>query len=86
MRSQIGWLGSLLPGLLFGHQHELSNAQFRVRFQIGYGKPNDLKEDFIPYMPSLYPGAPQFRDLSGDDATSAYRLLRFPSCNGKIRR
>lgn len=33
-------------------------------------KPNDLKEDFIPYMPTLYPGAPQFRDLSGDDATA----------------
>lgn len=33
-------------------------------------KPNDLREDFIPYMPVLYPNAPQFRELSGDDATA----------------
>ena len=33
-------------------------------------KPNDLKDDFIPYWPVLYPNAPQFRDLSGDDAVS----------------
>lgn len=33
-------------------------------------KPNDLKEDFIPYWPVLYPNAPQFRDLSGDEAVA----------------
>jgi hypothetical protein len=33
-------------------------------------KPNDLQEDFLPEMPVLYPNAPQFRDLPGDDATS----------------
>ncbi len=33
-------------------------------------KPNDLREDFLPYMPVLYPNTPQFRDLSGDDATA----------------
>lgn len=33
-------------------------------------KPSDLREDFIPYMPILYPTAPQFRDLSGDDAAA----------------
>ncbi|KLU22168.1 hypothetical protein EOS_31955 [Caballeronia mineralivorans PML1(12)] len=33
-------------------------------------KPNDLQEDFLPEMPVLYPNAPQFRDLSGDDATA----------------
>lgn len=32
--------------------------------------PNDLQDDFIPYMPSLYPTTPQFRDLSGDDAVA----------------
>jgi hypothetical protein len=31
---------------------------------------NDLQEDFLPEMPVLYPNAPQFRDLSGDDATA----------------
>jgi hypothetical protein len=33
-------------------------------------KPNDLSKDFLPDMPVLYPIAPQFKDLSGDDATS----------------
>ncbi|ELX2271383.1 TPA: hypothetical protein RXU73_000317 [Yersinia enterocolitica] len=32
--------------------------------------PNDTKEDFIPYLPILYPGVPQFKDLPGDDAIS----------------
>jgi hypothetical protein len=33
-------------------------------------KPGDLQADFLPEMPVLYPSAPQFRDLSGDDATA----------------
>lgn len=33
-------------------------------------KPNDLKDDFIPYWPVLYPTAPQFSDLSGDEAVA----------------
>src|SRR5271166_2174270 len=33
-------------------------------------KPNDLKEGFLPYWPVLYPNAPQFRDLSGDNAVA----------------
>ena len=33
-------------------------------------KPNDQQEDFIPYMPTLYPNVPQFRDLTGDDAVT----------------
>jgi hypothetical protein len=33
-------------------------------------KPNDLKDDFIPYWPVLYPNAPQFRDLPGDKAAA----------------
>ena len=37
-------------------------------------KPTDLKQDFIPYWPSLYPNAPQVRDLAEEDAAalSAY--------------
>jgi hypothetical protein len=31
-------------------------------------KPNDRKEDFIPYSPALYPHAPQCQDLAADDA------------------
>ncbi|MHA3541228.1 hypothetical protein ACX1G6_11090 [Yersinia enterocolitica] len=33
-------------------------------------KTGDLKEDFMPYLPRLYPNAPQFKELSGKDATS----------------
>lgn len=33
-------------------------------------KPNDIKDDFIPYWPVLYPNAPQFRDLPGDKAAA----------------
>jgi hypothetical protein len=37
-------------------------------------KPTDLKQDFIPHWPSLYPNAPQIRDLADEDAAalSAY--------------
>jgi len=33
-------------------------------------KPNDLKDDFLPYWPVLYPNAPQFRDLPGNQASA----------------
>lgn len=33
-------------------------------------KPNDLKEDFIPSWPVLYPNAPQVHELSGDEAVA----------------
>jgi hypothetical protein len=33
-------------------------------------KPNDLKEDFIPSWPVLYPNAPQVHELSADEATA----------------
>ncbi|MDB5978359.1 MAG: endonuclease [Nevskia sp.] len=33
-------------------------------------KPNDRKQDFIPYWPSLYPNAPQVRDLHDDDVAA----------------
>jgi hypothetical protein len=37
-------------------------------------KPTDLKQDFIPHWPRLYPNAPQIRDLAEEDsaALSAY--------------
>ena len=31
-------------------------------------KPNDQKKDFLPYWPSLYPNAPQVRELGDQDA------------------
>ncbi|MFZ0424302.1 MAG: hypothetical protein WAL80_15615 [Xanthobacteraceae bacterium] len=33
-------------------------------------KPNDLKEDFIPYRPTLYPSASEVRELPADDAAA----------------
>ena len=30
--------------------------------------PGDLKEDFFPYLPVLYPNVEQFKHLTGDDA------------------
>lgn len=33
-------------------------------------KPNDLKEDFLPSYPVLYPSAPAFADLLSEDASS----------------
>jgi hypothetical protein len=33
-------------------------------------KPTDLKQDFIPHWPKLYPEAPQVRDLAEGDATA----------------
>ena len=33
-------------------------------------KPNDRKEDFLPQRPSLYPTAPEIRDLPSEDAAA----------------
>ena len=33
-------------------------------------KPNDQKKDFLPYWPSLYPNAPQVRELGDQDAAA----------------
>lgn len=35
---------------------------------MGHVPPSDIQADFIPHMPVLYPNAPQFHDLTGDDA------------------
>jgi hypothetical protein len=61
-------LNRTIERVLYIHQRAIPNficasAEHKV-------KPNDLQEDFIPYMPTLYPNSPQFRDLSGDDATT----------------
>jgi hypothetical protein len=48
--------------------HERASVNFVCAWSDDGIKPNDVQEDFIPYMPVLYPKAPQFKDLSGDDA------------------
>ena len=53
---------------LYIHEHAIPNfISASAENQI---KPNDLKDDFIPYLPVLYPNAPQFRDLPGDKAAA----------------
>lgn len=61
-------LNRTIERVLYIHQRAIPNfTSASAGHEI---KPNDLREDFVPYMPVLYPNAPQFRDLSGDDATA----------------
>lgn len=60
-------LNRIIERVLYIHQRAIPNF---VSASVDHKtKPNDLQEDFIPYMPVLYPNAPQFRDLPADDAT-----------------
>jgi hypothetical protein len=54
--------------------HGRALANFICASSENGAKPNDRKEDFFPYRPSLYPAAPQIRDLPAEDAAalSAY--------------
>ncbi|WP_031596689.1 hypothetical protein [Ferrovum myxofaciens] len=61
-------LNRIIERVLYIHSRAIPN--FTTASVGNEIKPNDLQEDFIPYMPVLYPNAPQFRDLSGDDATA----------------
>lgn len=61
-------LNRTIERVLYIHQRAIPNfLSASLGQEIGTG---DLREDFIPYMPILYPNAPQFRDLPGDDATA----------------
>ena len=48
-------------------------------------KPNDRKEDFIPYWPALYPNVPQCQDLAGDDAAALIAFYDFTPHIGRFR-
>lgn len=61
-------LNRIIERVLYIHSRAIPN--FTTASVGNEIKTNDLREDFIPYMPVLYPNAPQFRDLSGDDATA----------------
>ena len=43
-------------------------------------KPNDRKEDFLPFRPSLYPTAPQIRDLPPEDAAALSAYYELAEC------
>lgn len=50
--------------------HERAIPNFICASAENGAKPNDLQGDFVPFWPVLYPNAPQFRDLPGDDAVA----------------
>jgi hypothetical protein len=50
--------------------HDRAIANFVCASAENSIKPNDRREDFIPYWPTLYPNAPQCRDLAADDAAA----------------
>jgi hypothetical protein len=52
------------------HIHRRSIANFSAASAGHDAKPTDLQADFVPFMPTLYPSSPQFRDLSGEDAVA----------------
>ena len=58
-------LNRIIERVLYIHRRAIPNF---ISASCGQPLPRDLREDFLPYMPVLYPTSPQFRDLSGDDA------------------
>jgi hypothetical protein len=48
--------------------HGRAIANFASHSTDTKAKPTDLKQDFIPHWPKLYPNAPQVRDLAAEDA------------------
>ena len=48
-------------------------ANFVCESSLNSAKTNDLQADFRPYSPSLYPSAPQVRDLTGEKAIALIR-------------
>lgn len=66
-------LNRTVEQVLYIHERACPNYMAAVNEYISVEntiKPNDLQADFLPEMPVLYPSAPQFRELSGDDATA----------------
>lgn len=66
-------LNRTVQRVLYIHDRACPNYMAAVNEYISVenmAKPNDLQTDFLPEMPVLYPSAPQFRELSGDDATA----------------
>lgn len=48
-------------------------ANFICESSVNGVKTNDLQSDFRPYLPTLYPSAPQVRDLAGEKAIALIR-------------
>lgn len=54
--------------VLFIHGRALAN--FLAHSTNSSLKPNDVKQDFLPHWPNLYPNAPVVRELAEDDAAA----------------
>lgn len=54
--------------ILFIHGRALAN--FLAHSTSSSLKPNDVKQDFLPHWPNLYPSAPVVRELAEDDAAA----------------
>ena len=54
--------------VLFVHGRTLAN--FLAHLISSSMKPNDVKQDFLPHWPNLYPSAPAVRELAEDDAAA----------------
>jgi hypothetical protein len=66
-------LNRTIQQALYIHERACPNYMAAVNEYISVDntiKPDDLQTDFLPEMPVLYPSAPQFHELSGDDATA----------------
>ena len=61
-------LHRIIERVLYIHSRAIPN--FTCAWTENSVKPTDLKEDFIPYMPVLYPSEVKFKDLSGEDAVA----------------
>lgn len=60
-----------LERVLHIHNRAIVNfSAYKLRLQ----PPDDKKADFVPIRPVLYPTAPQFHDLAGDDALALIEL------------
>ena len=57
----------LIDKVLHIHQRALANYSSAAG---DHPLPSDIQMDFVPFMPVLYPSAPQFHDLAGDDAVA----------------
>ncbi|PYE22863.1 hypothetical protein C7410_109159 [Paraburkholderia silvatlantica] len=61
----------VITRLLYVHQRAIANYSCAA---LGHEMPKDEKVDFQPIMPVLYPDAPQFHNLPGDDAVALVEL------------
>lgn len=68
-------LNRIIERVLFIHSRAIPNFSaasigYYQPSKNKYIKPNDLQQDFLPYLPVLYPNVEQFKFLKGEDAVA----------------